>query len=223
MPVYDPLMCNRARTDRDPPTLFQHFGAKWMADKPIDNRFNPVELVPRGRNWIVHETDEGRGLSAMSWDVLAGQAPYPMTNIRNLALSQWVRLASDPSKRCLIPVTEFAEWTLGKHNLGDGKPPLKGEMWFTATDQPLFAIAGFWQEIGFQKHFAMVTCEPNELVAPIHPKAMVTILREEDWDRWLTGSYDDAVALQRPYPADRMEVRGPVFPTRQPPAQRLML
>ncbi|RYE93818.1 MAG: DUF159 family protein, partial [Oxalobacteraceae bacterium] len=29
------------------------------------------------------------------------------------------------------------------------------------------------------------------------------------------GSYDDVLALQRPYPADRMTIRGPVFPTRQ--------
>jgi hypothetical protein len=37
---------------------------------------------------------------------------------------------------------------------------------------------------------------------------------EADWDRCLQGSYDDVVALQRPFPADRMTVRGPVFPTR---------
>jgi putative SOS response-associated peptidase YedK len=54
----------------------------------------------------------------------------------------------------------------------------------------------------------------NELVAPIHPKAIVTILAPEDHDRWLSGSYADAVALQRPFLASRMVVRGPVFPTR---------
>lgn len=63
--------------------------------------------------------------------------------------------------------------------------------------------------------FAMVTCDPNELVAPIHPKAMITILAEADWDRWLGGSYDDVVALQQPYPAEKMRVLGPIFPTRE--------
>lgn len=62
--------------------------------------------------------------------------------------------------------------------------------------------------------FTMVTCDPNEQVAPIHPKAMITILRPEDHELWLTGSYGDVVVLQRPYPADLMPVRGPVFPTR---------
>ncbi|MGY2734711.1 putative SOS response-associated peptidase YedK [Sphingomonas sp. UYP23] len=61
----------------------------------------------------------------------------------------------------------------------------------------------------------MVTCDPNELVAPIHPKAMITVLKRADHERWLRGSYDDVVALQQPYPAERMVVRGPVFPTRR--------
>lgn len=61
----------------------------------------------------------------------------------------------------------------------------------------------------------MVTCAPNTLVAPIHPKAMITILEPEDVDTWLRGSYDEIVGLQKPYDPDRMTVRGPVFPTRR--------
>jgi putative SOS response-associated peptidase YedK len=61
----------------------------------------------------------------------------------------------------------------------------------------------------------MVTCDANELVAPIHPKAMITILRSGDHERWLKGSYDDVLAMQRPYPADQTTTRGPVFPTRE--------
>ncbi len=87
-------------------------------------------------------------------------------------------------------------------------------MWFAVTDQPVFAVAGFWQQVGERRYFAMVTCDPNTLVAPIHPKAMITILRTEDHGRWLTGSSDDVLALQKPYPTERMILRGPVFPTR---------
>jgi len=65
----------------------------------------------------------------------------------------------------------------------------------------------------------MVTCDANELVAPIHPKAMITILRPEDYDTWLRGSYDEIVPLQQPYDASAMTVRGPVFPTRQKSAR----
>lgn len=87
-------------------------------------------------------------------------------------------------------------------------------MWFGVTDQPVFAVAGFWQHTKEGRGFTMVTCDPNELVAPIHPKAMITILAPEDQDRWLTSDYEAIVSMQRPYPAERMTVRGPVFPTR---------
>ena len=49
---------------------------------------------------------------------------------------------------------------------------------------------------------------------------MITILRPENYDRWLTGSYDDVIDLQRPYPAELMTVRGPEFPTRNLKAPR---
>ena len=60
-----------------------------------------------------------------------------------------------------------------------------------------------------------VTCDPNELVAPIHPTATITFLRPQDHERWLSGSYDDVIALQKPYPGNAMTVRGPVFPSRK--------
>ncbi len=208
-------ICNRARYLGEPETLVERFGAKWLADRPMDNRFNPQELVPRGRAWVIRENDRGRGVDVMPWDVLGGLGTYAMTNVRQLALPQWRRLAAKPENRCLIPLTEFAEWTPEPVDLGDGKKPVKGEMWFSVTDQPVFAVAGFWQQALIDlAGFAMVTCDANQLVSAVHPKAMITILHEADWDRWLRGSYDDVIALQQPYPADRMMVRGPVFPTR---------
>ena len=208
-------MCNRARNSYEPETLATHFGTVFGADRPMDNRFNPIELMPRGRAYVVRETDRGRCLDVMSWDVLGGAAAWPLTNVRNLGLSQWRALAAKPENRCLIPLSEFCEWTPNPHDLGDGKKPLKGEMWFQVTDQPLIAVAGFWQATAKGNGFTMVTCNPNELVAPIHPKAMITVLEPADHERWLRGSYDDVVALQQPYQAERMTVRGPVFPTRR--------
>ena len=112
-------------------------------------------------------------------------------------------------------MTEFCEWTPKQHDLGDGKKPAKGEMWFAVTDQPMFAVGGFWQRTVNGRGFTTVTCEANELVAPVHPKAMITILEPGDYDTWLRGSYEEVVALQRPYPASAMTVLGPIFPTRQ--------
>jgi putative SOS response-associated peptidase YedK len=213
-------VCNRARNRGEPETLFTTFRGDWLTPKPMDNRFDPVELRPFGRAYVVREEGGARGLDVMEWDVLAGQAvrdgrKVAQTNVRTLHLPQWRSLVTDPAHRCLIPLTEFCEWTRKPVDLGDGRKPLKGEMWFDVVDQDVFAVAGFWRQVGEGRYFAMVTCDANALVAPIHPKAMITILRPDDWDRWLRGSYDDVIALQRPYPAELMTVRGPVFPTRQ--------
>lgn len=208
-------MCNRARNKAEPETLHQRFHVKWWNDKPMDNRFNPAELYPKSRAYVVRERDGGRGLDIMSWDVLGGGAAWPMTNVRNLKLPQWRALASDPAQRCLVPLTEFCEWTPAPIEPPGGGKPIKGEMLFALPEQPIFAVAGLWQETSKGAWFAMVTCDPNELVKPVHPKAMITILPEADWDRWLSGGYDDVVELQRPYPAAQMTVRGPVFPTRR--------
>lgn len=205
-------MCNRARLRGEPETLFQRFDASWAQDVVRPNA-DPVELYPRAKAYVIRTERDRYTLDVMSWDVLGGQAPWPMTNVRNLKLAQWRTHAAKPEDRCLVPLTEFCEWTPDTHQVGEGKP-VKGEMWFDVIDQPIFAVAGFWQHTSKGAGFTMVTCEPNELVAPIHPKAMITILEEADWDRWMRGSYDDVLALQRPYPAELMTVRGPVFPTR---------
>ena len=51
----------------------------------------------------IREQDGERAWDVMSWDVLGGQAAWPMTNVRNLALPQWRRLAEKPENRCLDP------------------------------------------------------------------------------------------------------------------------
>lgn len=206
-------MCNRARFRGEPETLFERFGATWAPAVVRPNR-DPQELFPDRKAYVIRQETGSAVVDVMNWDVLGGQAKWPMTNVRNLKLPQWRALAGDPERRCLVPLTAFCEYTPDKHDLGDGKKPLQGEMWFDVRDQPVFAVAGFWQVTAKGPGFAMVTCDPNKLVSPIHSKAMITILDPADHERWLSGSYDEVVALQRPYPADKMQVRGPVFPTR---------
>ena len=169
-------MCNRARLSSELKTLFARFDASRAQDVVRPNS-DPVELAPRSKAYVVRREDGRRVLDVMSWDVLGGGAAYPMTNVRDLG--RWRALASRPESRCLMPLTEFCEWTPDKHRVGEGRP-LKGEMWFAVPAQPVFAVAGFWQRTAKGPGCTMVTCDPNELVAPIHPRAMITILHEAD-------------------------------------------
>lgn len=198
---------------REPETLWGS-AAKLFSERPRENSWDPRELRPGSRNYVVREQDGERAWDVMTWDVLGGQAAWKMTNVRQLGLPQWRKLAEKPENRCIVPLTEFCEFTPKQHDLRDGKKPLKGEMWFGVSDQPVFPVAGFWQHTKAGAGFTMVTCDPNSLVEPIHPKAMITILPPEDVDTWLHGSYDEVVVLQRPYDPEKMTIRGPIFPTR---------
>ena len=55
----------------------ERFGSKWLAEHPMDNRFNPVELTWKSRAWVVIRNDgRGRGVDVMRWDVLNGIAKF---------------------------------------------------------------------------------------------------------------------------------------------------
>jgi len=124
-----------------------------------------------------------------------------ITNIRNTASPHWRRWLSPPH-RCLVPFTAFAE-----HVKGDaGFAPLWFEM---AAQDPLACFAGIatrWTGVRRRAEgevtlslFGFLTCEPNEDVAPHHPKAMPVILTAPSQQRhWLTANWAEAATLQRP-------------------------
>ncbi len=88
--------------------------------------------------------------------------------------------------------------------------------WFALDERrPLFAFAGIWRlwtgerngETGEHQLFAFLTTESNDVVRPIHAKAMPVLLTmAERWDTRLTGSVEEATALQRPLPNDALWV-----------------
>ena len=51
--------------------------------------------------------------------------------------------------------------------------------------------------------FAILTCEPNSLVAPLHDR-MPVILRPEDYQTWVFGDAESALKFAGPYPAQVM-------------------
>ena len=55
--------------------------------------------------------------------------------------------------------------------------------------------------------YSFLTCEPNSVVEPIHPKAMPVILSTpEEYEVWLTAPAEEALKLQRPPPDDMLEI-----------------
>jgi putative SOS response-associated peptidase YedK len=138
-----------------------------------------------------------------------------VTNIRNVNSAHW-RAWMKPGFRCLVPATSFCEPT-------DAPDPSTGRKrwtWFAlAEERPLFAFAGIWCTWhglrGTQKNpvdgehtlYGFLTTEPNAIVRPVHSKAMPVMLTEPaELDAWLEADVRTALELQRPLPAERLEI-----------------
>lgn len=166
------------------------------------------------------EADGGAVADIMRWGVplsLPGKragsvVTKHVTNVRNLDSPFWRGMLVKPEQRCLVPFTRFAE-----PKAGAGRE----EHWFSIPGQPLAAFAGVWRwaeapaqaglDLGGdapapQKVFAFLTCEPNPLVAPLHPKAMPVILHPEDYAEWLTADWEEVRKLVQPFPSQLMKV-----------------
>lgn len=161
---------------------------------------------------VVRPVEDGRELTMMHWGFVLpqqGKAPKDVTNARDdkVRESRFWR-ESFERRRCLVPVTSFAE--------PKGKRPaiwhwfgLKGD-----EPRPLFAFAGIWRpwrgnyrgEQVQMNTFAFLTTKPNEIVAPIHPTRMPVILAPENYEAWLSGTPEEAFGLARPFASDAMHI-----------------
>jgi putative SOS response-associated peptidase YedK len=68
----------------------------------------------------------------------------------------------------------------------------------------LFAFAGIWRPGEGGPFMAFLTCQPNEIVGAVHPKAMPMMLRLSEVGRWLDSGHEDACSLAVPYEASHM-------------------
>ncbi|HEY7763717.1 MAG TPA: SOS response-associated peptidase [Aestuariivirgaceae bacterium] len=190
-------MCNLYSMRKSRDELLRLFRIA-RADEEIPQ--NMPAIFPDAIAPIVRLDETGsRHLTKMRWGFPPPpKGSRPVTNIRNTDSPYW-RNWLRPEYRCLVPATSFCEWT-------DMRP--KVPHWFALREErPLFAFAGLWRpwrgerkgRSGEHLLYAFLTTEANDLVRPIHAKAMPVILSEEEaWDRWLTGSVEEALKLQFP-------------------------
>lgn len=103
----------------------------------------------------------------------------------------------DKSKRCLIVLSGFFEFT------GSKSPKTKHR--FSLKGSPVMAIAGLWSEDDDGAlSFAMLTTEPGPDIAPIHDRQVCVIL-PEDWAHWLFLTKPEAELL-KPLAAGTLDV-----------------
>jgi putative SOS response-associated peptidase YedK len=204
-------MCNHYRNNPEALSTWAEY-VSWnlpRVDPPAEK-----DMWPKKRGlvigWGVEEGEEaGCPVAAsMMWGIpcqVPGKRPGTkltkhVTNVRNLESPFWRSMLNNPERRCLVPFTSFAEPVIGGG---------RAEHWFTVRDRPVSMFAGIWRPTEQGDAFAFLTCEPNALVAPLHPKAMPVILDEAAHVKWLTADWDEAKPLVSAYPSQLMAVESP--------------
>ena len=171
--------------------IADHFGVEVPAEISV-----PPETVEGTQGPVVIEIDGRRAFKSLSWGFprqtremrLSGEPPGRIGLVADLTNPMWEHLVVEPRYRCLIPLTHFAN--------PEGEPRKKTRVWFSVTDEPLIAWAGFCRNTEqFGPVFAGMTTTANELIMPYNER-MPVLLRKGEWDRWLHGTIQDVIEFQ---------------------------
>lgn len=151
------------------------------------------------------------GIVPMRWGLIPAWSKDPRQGFKPInARSETVMtngLFRKPflTQRCIVPANSFFEWK----KLADGtKLPYS----ISVKNEEIFSLAGLydvWHDAeGHElKTFTILTCQPNELMQPIHNR-MPVILRRIDERLWLEPKLrqpDPVQAMLRPFPARLMQ------------------
>lgn len=183
----------------------------------IDFEYTPRYNAAPGQQLPVIRNDARDSITECRWGLVPSWAEKPSTDLIN-ARCETVEekpafRAAYRSRRCLVPVDGFYEWSETSAN----KQPYR----ITRHDEQPFALAGLWDtwtEKQTQtsldafggdedrtesqpeklRTFTILTREPNDVVREFHNR-MPVILAEDEETMWLAGEPVDAL---EPTPED---------------------
>ncbi|ANY21233.1 hypothetical protein A6F68_02743 [Tsuneonella dongtanensis] len=182
-------MCNLYRMTKNADEV-----AKWFAAINDAAGANFGEEMYPGYPGLV--VAEGK-VRQMSWGfpvVLKGKQgqplkPKPVTNARDDKLTTAFWRDSFAKRRCLVPVTQWAE--------AEGKAGQMTRTWYRLAGHDLFAVAGLWRPTAeWGDAYTMVMADACAQMVDVHDRMPVILVRE-DWEQWLHGTADEALALAR--------------------------
>ncbi len=132
---------------------------------------------------------------AMTWGfplVLTGRQgqklkPKPVTNAREDKLLTPFWRDSFVARRCLVPISQWAE--------AEGEKGRMTRTWYGLPGQDVFAVAGLWRSSAeWGDVYTVVMVDGHPQMAKVHDR-MPLILSHAAQRYWLEGSPEDALAL----------------------------
>ncbi|MDO8838670.1 MAG: SOS response-associated peptidase [Parvibaculum sp.] len=197
-------MCGRYTITAPPDVMRELFGFGEQPNFPPRHNIAPTQPVP-----IVFRDGAQRHFLLVRWGLIPSWAKEVPASLLINARAETI--AEKPSfraafrhRRALMPADGFYEWK------AEGKG-VKQPYVIRRRDRAPFAMAALWETWATAEgseidSCAVVTCEANATLAPIHHR-MPVILDEKDWDAWLDPAtpLKEAQALLRPAPDDLLD------------------
>ena len=171
------------------------FGANMIGDAARPN-VSPTEAIP-----VVVSDGGRRRIVAMRWGLVPPWYKAPnggplLINARSESVATKPAFAKAVrERRCLIPADGFYEW--------QGEKGAKTPFVIRREDGGPFAFAGLWESWRGQPTAAIVTCEANATLAPIHER-MPVVLAPADYAFWLGEAGHGAARLMVPAPDEAL-------------------
>ncbi|WP_423142920.1 SOS response-associated peptidase [Parablastomonas sp. CN1-191] len=162
-----------------------------------------AEVYPGYRGLVV----EGGRARAMTWGFprpMKGKdgrplKPKAVTNARDDKLGTAFWRDSFANRRCLIPVSAWAE--------AEGETGRMTRTWYTVPGEEMLGVAGLWRPSAeWGDVYTMVMVDACEAMVDVHDR-MPVLLAREDWDRWQTASPEDALPLVRKWDLELLAER----------------
>lgn len=117
--------------------------------------------------------------------------PKPVNNARADKLDSFFWRYSFEERRCIIPVTAWAE--------AEGPKGGKTRSWLSRPDAELFAVAGVWRMSDeWGEVYSMVMTDAGGLAADVHTR-MPVLLAMDDLAVWVDGPPEEARSLCKPW------------------------
>lgn len=165
-------MCGRIALFGETTQLAYLFDIAATAVPDFPDRYN---IAPGDRVLTLHADHDTPQLSPITWGISMRSKDRRISNARSETAHRTPSFSKGLAKRrCLIPARGFYEWKPSQR----GKQPI----WIAPDDGGMLAFAGLITEPGGP--MVIMTCEPNQLIRPIHHR-MPVILQPGQFDDWL--------------------------------------
>lgn len=201
--VYHHFMCGRYAYFYKLSQVLRLIDSGWTTEQAFDAIFNvaPTMKAPV----ILIGKDGTPGVTRLTWGLVPSWAEDPSVGAKMFnARSETIRekpayREAFERRRCVVPISGFYEWETLRE-LKRKKP------WYVAPeDGSIMLLAGVWERwtAGDARldTFSIVTTEACGRMSEIHERSPV-MLRDVEWNTWIRGKPDEAIALCEPREPD---------------------